>query len=448
MFQQIITFINENNILFPSQHGFRQFHSCETALHEVISHIFKAKSLRLIAILLFIDFRKAFDLVNSTLLLHKLHLYGFSEQALNLFANYFHSRQQKVKINNVYSNECEIKLGVPQGSLLGPLLFLLFINDLPFYLNKFKSILFADDTTLIIEDNNQLELIKKFELGIKDLLVWTEHNQIDINWDKTEVMFITNKRNIAIPASNSLDIIDSTLKLKVVDKFKLLGVTVDEKLNFLNYVGDLRKTINGKLFAIHNLFFLPYPVKIQFFKTFLLPYFDYCASIFIYFPKYTIQKICNLYNYCLFKLLRINFEIIRIEDVNLFNNYLNQWNLCTFQHRLLSRILLFSFKLINYKSFNINLKNEIVFNNQLKKGYLLRNNDNLAITFSSSLNNYNENTLHFFFTKFINSCCIDIIYLNENHYKIFIQNNINLIFLVFIKNFDKFDLKFKYLNKL
>lgn len=127
---------------------------------------------------------------------------------------------------------------------------------------------------------------------------------------------------------------------------------------------------------------------------------------------------------------------------------INQWNLCTFQHRLLSRILLFSFKLINYKSFNINLKNQIVFNNQLKKGYLLRNNDKLAITFSSSLNNYNENTLQFFFTKFINSCCIDIIYLSENHYKIFIQNNINLIFLVFIKNFDKFDLKFKYLNKI
>jgi hypothetical protein len=447
MFEQMITFINENNILFPSQHGFRQFHSCETALHELISHMFRIKSLRLIAIFLFIDFRKAFDLVNSSLLLHKLQLYGFSEDALNLFANYFSNRHQIVKINNVYSDKCEVKLGVPQGSILGPLLFLLFINDLPHYLSKFKSLLFADDTTLFMEDNDQVELMNRFEIGIQDLLVWTKFNQIDINWDKTEVMFISNKRNFIKPACNSLALVNSNLKLKVVEKFKILGVTVDNKLNFMNYVGDLRKTINGKLFAIHNLFFLPHTVKIQFFKTFILPYFDFCSTIFIYFPKYTLQKICNLYNFCLFKLLRIEFKIVRIEDINLFNNYLSNFNLYTFQHRLLSRILLFSFKLLNYKMFNINLKNELIFNNKLNKGYSLRNENNLAFINSTSLNSFNENTLHYFFTKFINCCCIDIIYLNEKHYKIFIENNINLIFLIFIKNFAKFDVQYKYINE-
>ena len=426
---------------------FKPFHSCETALHELISHMFRIKSLRLIAIFLFIDFRKAFDLVNSSLLLHKLQLYGFSEDALNLFANYFSNRHQIVKVNNVYSDKCEVKLGVPQGSILGPLLFLLFINDLPHYLSKFKSLLFADDTTLFMEDNDQVELMNRFEIGIQDLLVWTKFNQIDINWDKTEVMFISNKRNFIKPACNSLALVNSNLKLKVVEKFKILGVTVDNKLNFMNYVGDLRKTINGKLFAIHNLFFLPHTVKIQFFKTFILPYFDFCSTIFIYFPKYTLQKICNLYNFCLFKLLRIEFKIVRIEDINLFNNYLSNFNLYTFQHRLLSRILLFSFKLLNYKMFNINLKNELIFNNKLNKGYSLRNENNLAFINSTSLNSFNENTLHYFFTKFINCCCIDIIYLNEKHYKIFIENNINLIFLIFIKNFAKFDVQYKYINE-
>ena len=85
--------------------------------------------------------------------------------------------------------------------------------------------------------------------------------------------------------------------------------------------------------------------------------------------------------------------------------------------------------------FNINLKNELTFNNKLKKGYSLRNENNLALTNSTFLNNFSENTFHYFFTKFINSCCIDIIYLNEKHFKTFIENNINLIFLIFIKNF-------------
>jgi hypothetical protein len=119
---QITIFSNVNKILFKGQHGFRSDHSRETALRELLSHLNMAKDKRLIAILLFIDFRKAFDLIDSKLLLLKLFYYGFDNDALALIENYFRDRQQQVKYRGTSSLFADIKLGVPQGSVLGPLL--------------------------------------------------------------------------------------------------------------------------------------------------------------------------------------------------------------------------------------------------------------------------------------------------------------------------------------
>ena len=442
---QIIVYISVNNILFFNQHGFRKHFSCETALHELFSNMFRIKSLRLIALFLFIDFRKAFDIVDSTLLLFKLSLYGFSDNVINFFKDYFSSRKQLVKINNTLSNKTDVYLGVPQGSVLGPLLFLLFINDLPFYLKKFKSVLFADDTTLFLENDNLPALLEEFQLAITDLMKWTNFNKIDINWSKTEIMFIFNKRNVLNKLPSSILINQTNHTIKVVNFFKILGITVDYELKFLKYVCDLRLAVNKRLYSIKRLFFLSYPVKLLFFKTFILPYFDYCSTLFIYFPKETIQKISNIYNFCLFKLFKFNFKILSIDDINLFNIYLEKWNLFTFQHRILSRFLNFSFKVINYNDFPFCLKSQLKFNYELNKGYELRNSKNLDVCSISKFNNYDERLFKVFFSKFINICGIDLFDLNFIHFKNFVENNINLIFLLFIKNFPQFDINYKYM---
>ena len=134
---------------------------------------------------LLIDFRKAFDLVNPSLLLFKLEKYGFSKSAVGLLANYFQSGLQAVKLNNDLSDFVSIYLGVPQGSVLGPLLFLIFINDLPHFVKEFFCILFADDTTLCKSAKDIKVLISSFLLSLHKLIDWCDYNLLDINWKKT-----------------------------------------------------------------------------------------------------------------------------------------------------------------------------------------------------------------------------------------------------------------------
>jgi len=338
---QITIYLKLNNILFSGQHGFRNGHSCETALHELISKINLNRDKRLINLLLFIDFRKAFDLVDSRLLLRKLFHYGFDTSALNLIANYFTDRFQTVKFNNKKSNLMSINLGVPQGSVLGPLFFLLFINDLAFILELYCK-MFADDTTLLDADSQLDILISRFKKRLEPLIDWCKFNKLDLNWSKTFFMFITNKR-AKLPSEIE---VDGNL-IKTVDNFKLLGVTLDNKLNFSTHCSNLKKIINRKMYSIKRLFYLATSVKIQFFKTFILPYFDYCLSLIIYFPKSTFQSLNTFFNCCLYRLFKFRPEISSIDKndedklMDDFINRLNDYNLFTFQSRIANKLLQF-----------------------------------------------------------------------------------------------------------
>jgi hypothetical protein len=444
--EQITQHINTNNLLFNGQFGFRKGHSCESALHEIISMMNKYLSKREIGLFLFIDFKKAFDLVRSEILVHKLRYgYGFGESACKLIANYFVDRFQLTKFKNALSEPNEVKLGVPQGSVLGPIFFLLYINDLPNYLKFFSSTLFADDTTIYSAAKTSDVLLDRFDREIGILLEWCDHNLAEINWIKTKIMFIHNKRGIIMPAKLTVN----GHVVEVVHEFKLLGIWIDDKLNFNKQTADLRKAANIRLYSIRDIFFLAKRVKIQFFKTFILPIFNYCSSLIIYFPKSNVQKISNCFNRCLH--LLIFPKNYRFPDphsltfLNQLNNFLETVNLNTFEHHYFKRIAIYIHKLFNDSFSPSNLLNSFSFNKQhFKGGHDLRNANLLTIPIKGSFNDSIEKTFTHFFSKFINILIVNDLNLSFKHFSIFIKNNINILTPIFCENFNLFELKFKH----
>jgi hypothetical protein len=270
---------------------------------------------------------------------------------------------------------------------------------------------------------------------------WCRYSKLDINWSKTKLMFVTNKP--AALKEIPKKIIFCGESIEVVSNFILLGINIDNKLNFLNHVTSLKAKVNKRLFSISKLFYLAKAVKIQFFKSFILPLFDYCLSLCIYFSKKALQKLFNTYNFCLFKLFKIKEEI-DYRDANQFNTFNNKlefkFNISSLQHRMIVRLMLFSHKIINIEYSPTELRTQFVTNLTRNKCHNLRNLNKFYEPTLSKMNNFDEETFIYFFSRFVNSFYINNVNLGYIDFKIWANNNVNIFFPKFIKMFPKFQL--------
>ena len=441
--EQITFYFESNQLFYQGQHGFRRGLSCETALNELIDHVNGNLDKQLISLLLFVDFRKAFDIVDSDLLILKLFHYGFDNSSIKVMRNYFTNRSQITKLGKTSSTNQNIILGVPQGSILGPLLFLIFINDMSFYIIQFmqnnkNSIveMFADDTTVGNSASNYDDLICHFKHSLQHLLNWCLNNRLDINWNKTYIMIITHKK-IDIPKTIDIEVLNKSLSIQVVQQFKLLGVTIDDKLTFSQHVANICKKINMKLYSIKRLFYLPTAVKLQFFKTFILPFYDFGLSLVIYMSKHVIQKLANSYYLCLIKLFKFNFCNM---SNNTINDYLKRYNLFAFSHRILYRLILFSHKLANTSH---TISKYIKYKDESNTTMCLRNSQDVS---QPTINNrYGELTLTYFYCKFLNKVCIyHLRHTKLETLKTHILKDLNVMYDNLVIIFDKFNVICKY----
>ena len=231
--KRFLNFFEKHNIITKKQFGFLKKHCTEHAILDLKEFLIDRLDKKEITAVLFLDLQKAFDTVDHDILLQKLYHYGVRGKAHHLLKSYLSGRTQRTKIGNVFSQLASILWGVPQGSVLGPLLFLIYINDLPNASDLF-SWLFADDTALALSSDNIQDLEARFNCEVNKVHNWLLANRLSVHYmDKTQFMLIQapNKRNRAITSSN-FKLFMGHHEIEKTDNYKYLGISVDDKLNW------------------------------------------------------------------------------------------------------------------------------------------------------------------------------------------------------------------------
>ena len=238
--EKVYTFLDSTNQIYVSQYGFRSGHSCENAISELVSAVLKGFQSNKYTVGVFLNLSKAFDTLEHTILLDKLHYYGIRGIAHDWFRSYLSNRKMRVKClvsstgKTEFSEYADITYGTPQGSCLGPLIYLIFTNDLAKNVIHCNTIMFADDTTLYKTHNNLRFLKWSLEQEFSTLLDWFRANKLTLNVDKTAcILFQKSGSTKEIELDLGGTIIPSA------STAKFLGMWLDRHLNWSTHLNKL-----------------------------------------------------------------------------------------------------------------------------------------------------------------------------------------------------------------
>ena len=296
IFDQLYTYVNENNFLYTYQSGFRPLHSTLTALLDITNEWCFNIDKGMVNGVLFLDLKKAFDTVDHVILLTKLRYYGVETDTINWFTSYLQNRQQVCYANGITSSIDYITCGVPQGSILGPLLFLIYINDISKCLDYGVARLFADDTNLTFSGCSFPALQNKMSKDLKGIASWLSANRLTLNVLKTDFMVIGSRQRVA---SLEEDIALSLLgtELEKVNSVKCLGVDIDEYLTWDNHMLSIRKKVTRNLGVLRRVKpFLKTENLIVIYRSIIEPYFTYCCIVWDSISETQIANLQKLQN--------------------------------------------------------------------------------------------------------------------------------------------------------
>ena len=279
VFDQFYEYLIVHDLLADTQSGFRPRHSTQTALLEATNEWYLNIDNGLINGVLFLDLKKAFDTVDHRILLQKLQLYGVDSNTLMWFKSYLTDRKQKTFVNGQMSDFCPIICGVPQGSILGPLLFLIYINDLPACHLHSVPRMYADDTSLTLSSSDPLDLQSKLNHDLAQIQTWLQANKLSLNVKKTKFSIIGSHNRLA-NLNHQFDVKINEHYLERAKTYKYLGIDLDESLSWDSHIDNVVKKASAGLGAIKRVRNLvPRETLITIYKALVQPYFDYCSSV-------------------------------------------------------------------------------------------------------------------------------------------------------------------------
>ena len=346
MHARLVEFLNKNTSIYDQQYGFRAGRSCEHALLDAQNTLVNSLHRRQISLLLLIDFSKAFDMVDHNILLHKLNHYGIRGIAHKWFTSYLSDRKQFVSINGTESSYKDMKYGVPQGSILGPLLFVIYINDLPGISSMARFILYADDANIIITGNTIYEIEDQLNLLSKSLVKWVDANGLLINLKKTNYIIFSRQNILNFPP-----VIINNVNILRLKEAKFLGVIIDEKLSWTSHIQALKGKMAryiGIMYKIKS--YIPLQVRIQIYHSFIQSHLNYCSLVWGFSSRTNIE--------CLFRQQKKGIRAVMPGFVNYFykdgnlptgtKSFFNNFSILTIHGIILSNSLIFMNKIFHF----------------------------------------------------------------------------------------------------
>ena len=246
IYDQLYQYLDKHKYLVSHQSGFRSLHSVVTCLLKGTNDWYIDIDNGRYTAMIFIDLKKAFDTVDHQILLDKMQFYGITGRAHKWFSSYLDYRKQYCRVNGATSSIENIDIGVPQGSCLGPLLFLLYINDLPFALKKAKATMYADDTAISYssDKSEELDLVINEELSCIER--WLQGNKLSLNVVKTQAMIIGSKpkiKNLNNPSTLPSFRVGGE-EIDLINETKYLGVVIDNCLTWESHICAVQKKIS------------------------------------------------------------------------------------------------------------------------------------------------------------------------------------------------------------
>ena len=285
MYDQMYSYIEK--FLSPYLCGFRKGYSTQHSLAAMIECWKRSLDNKKNAGAILTDLSKAFDCLSHDLMIAKLEAYGFDEIALKFIYSYLTNRKQRTKVNNSFSSWKYIESGVPQGSILGPLLFNIYINDIFWFTPDIAITNYADDTTPYATEKNIDKLIEVLERNTSKIISWFGENYMKSN-DKKSQLLITSPNPLCVNIGN--------YEVKSSSSVKLLGITIDNKLNFNEHISKLCKKASAKLHALARVSAYMSTNKLRLLsKAFIESQFGYCPLIWMFHSRSLNDRINRIH---------------------------------------------------------------------------------------------------------------------------------------------------------